>query len=57
MPKTRYPGEKSKRNIKIFEDHKGGISYNDLAKKYKLTLSRIGQIIKREYQRIEGPCN
>lgn len=36
-----------KRNITIFQANCEGVSYNQLAKIYDLSVARIGQIIKR----------
>lgn len=37
--------QQSDRNLKIYDEHKNGASYNDLATKYSLTKERIKQII------------
>jgi Mor family transcriptional regulator len=36
------------RRTKIYKEHLAGASYNDLAKKYDVAASRIGQIIEQE---------
>lgn len=36
-----------KRNYEIYQEHLKGLSYQDLALKYNISSSRVGQIIKR----------
>jgi Mor family transcriptional regulator len=47
----KSPEPKTDRNREIYRlNREDGISYNDLAKRYEMSVQRIGQIIKRQKQ-------
>lgn len=43
--------EKIQRNENLIKDQKAGMSYSQLVRKYKISLSRVQQIVSRAKQR------
>lgn len=46
------PGpEKTERNRELYADHLAGMSYQQLSRKYTMSIARVGELVARERKR------